>query len=96
MKSKYPRADMSGTVEEVYVQNGDTVSAGTQILKIVGDKNLIIDFLFSYAAPEDFSVGQTATIYVDGFVDTITGTVVGGGPHPPPPPLGSFRSETAQ
>ena len=76
MKSKYPRADMSGTVEEVYVQNGDTVSAGTQILKIVGDKNLIIDFLFSYAAPEDFSVGQTATIYVDGFVDTITGTVV--------------------
>lgn len=67
---------MSGTVEEVYVQNGDTVSAGTQILKIVGDKNLIIDFLFSYAAPEDFSVGQTATIYVDGFVDTITGTVV--------------------
>ena len=75
MKSKYPRADMSGTVEEVYVQNGDTVSAGTQLLKIVGDKNLIIDFLFSYAAPEDFSVGQTATIYVDGFVDTIPGTV---------------------
>ena len=53
---------MSGTVSEVYVQNGDSVNAGTELLKIVGDNNLYIDFQFSYADPSNFYVGQSATI----------------------------------
>ena len=40
---------MSGTVSEVYVQNGDSVNAGTELLKIVGDNNIYMDFQFSYA-----------------------------------------------
>lgn len=73
--AKYPTADMSGTVSEVYVSNGDTVTAGTELLKIVGDDSLTIDFKFAYVEDGTFYVGQTATIYVDGFAGTLTGTV---------------------
>ncbi len=73
--AKYPEADLGGTVSEVYVRNGDSVSAGTEILKIVGDNNLYIDFLFAYADSSDFYEGQTATIFIDGLAGTLTGTV---------------------
>ncbi|WP_295586926.1 HlyD family efflux transporter periplasmic adaptor subunit [uncultured Oscillibacter sp.] len=75
VEAKYPKADMSGTISEVYVRNGDTVSAGTELLKIVGDNNLYIDFLFAYVDSSDFYVGQTATIFIDGLAGTLTGTV---------------------
>lgn len=75
VEAKYPTADMSGTVSEVYVQNGDSVNAGTELLKIVGDNNIYIDFQFSYADPSDFYAGQSATVYINGFAGTIQGTV---------------------
>ena len=73
--AKYPTADMSGTVSEVYVSNGDTVSAGTELLKIVEDDSLTIDFKFAYVEEGTFYVGQSATVYVDGFAGTLSGTV---------------------
>ena len=73
--AKYPTADMSGTVSEVYVKNGDTVSAGTELMRIVGDNNIYLTGLFPYASPSDFYVGQTATIYINGFAGTTAGTV---------------------
>ena len=73
--AKYPSADLSGTVSEVYVSNGDTVSAGTELLKIVGDDSLTIDFKFAYVEEGTFYVGQSATVYVDGFAGTLSGTV---------------------
>ena len=73
--AKYPTADLSGTVSEVYVSNGDTVTAGTELLKIVEDDSLTIDFKFAYADDGTFYVGQSATVYVDGFAGTLTGTV---------------------
>lgn len=75
VKAKYPTADMSGTVGEVYVKNGDTVSAGAELMRIVGDNNIYLTGLFPYASPSDFYVGQTATIYINGFAGTTTGTV---------------------
>lgn len=75
VQAKYPTADMTGTVSEVYVRNGDTVNNGTEICKIVGDNNIYIDFLFSYADSSDFYVGQSATIFIDGFAGTTQGTV---------------------
>ena len=75
MAAKYPEADLGGSVSEVYVRNGDSVSAGTEILKIVGDNTLYIDFLFAYADSSDFYKGQTATIFIDGLGGTLTGTV---------------------
>lgn len=75
VKSKYPTADISGTVSEVYVQNGDSVNAGTQLMKIVGDNNIYMDFQFSYVDPSAFYVGQSATIFISGFAGTTQGTV---------------------
>lgn len=75
VKHKYPTADMSGTVSEVYVRNGDTVNAGTALLKIVGDNSIYIDFMFSYADSGDFYVGQSVTIFINGFAGTLQGTV---------------------
>ncbi len=75
VKAKYPEADLSGTVSEVYVNEGDSVSAGTQLLKIVADENIYIDFSFTYADSGDFYIGQTATVFIDGFAGTLTGTV---------------------
>ena len=80
VKAKYPTADISGTVSEVYVSNGDTVSAGTEILKISASNDLSIDFQFSYADDGAFYVGQPAKIYVNGYAGYLDGTVaqVGG------------------
>lgn len=75
VKARYPSADMDGIVNEVYVRNGDTVSAGTEICKIVGDNNIYMDFLFSYVDSSEFYVGQSATIFIEGFEGTLTGTV---------------------
>ena len=73
--AKYPTADMSGTVSEIYVNEGDSVNAGTELLRIVADENMYIDFSFTYADSSDFYVGQSATVFIDGFADTFIGTV---------------------
>ena len=80
VKAKYPSADISGTVSEVYVSNGDTVSAGAEIMKIAASNDLSIDFQFSYANDGDFYVGQPAKIYINGYAGYLDGTVaqVGG------------------
>ena len=75
LRAKYPTADMSGTVSEVLVNNGDSVTAGTELLKIVGDNNIYIDFLFTYVDNSSFYVGQPATIFINGFAGTVAGTV---------------------
>ena len=80
LKAKYPTADISGTVSEVYVSNGDAVSAGTELCRISASNDLTIDFQFSYAKDGDFYVGQPAIIYLNGYAGYIDGTVaqVGG------------------
>ena len=80
VKAKYPSADISGTVSEVYVSSGDTVNAGDKILKITASDDLSIDFQFSYADDGAFYVGQPAKIYVNGCAGYLDGTVaqVGG------------------
>ena len=80
LKAKYPTADISGTVSEVYVSNGDTVNAGAEIMKIAASNDLSIDFQFSYANDGDFYVGQAAKIYINGYAGYLDGTVaqVGG------------------
>ena len=53
-----PVASISGTIQELYVHNGDSVNAGAQIAKITSSMDLSIDFLFPYASPTDFYAGQ--------------------------------------
>ena len=71
----HPTATISGTISEVYVHNGDSVNAGTELARIVASTELSIDFLFPFAAPTDFYVGQTATVFVDGYAGSQAGTV---------------------
>lgn len=75
LKAKYPTAYISGTVSEVYVSNGDAVSAGTELCRISASNDLTIDFQFSYAKDGDFYVGQPAKIYLNGYAGYIDGTV---------------------
>lgn len=75
LKAKYPMADINGTVSEVYVSNGDAVSAGTELCRISASNDLTIDFQFSYAKDGDFYVGQPAKIYLNGYAGYIDGTV---------------------
>ena len=75
LEAKCPTADLTGTVSEVYVKNGESVSAGTELLRIVGDDDLYFNFLFTYANNSDFYIGQPATIYISGMAGTLSGTV---------------------
>ena len=71
----HPTATISGTASEIYVHNGESVNAGAQLAKIVANTELSIDFLFPFAAPSDFYVGQSATVFVDGYAGSQMGTV---------------------
>ncbi|MBD9198221.1 MAG: HlyD family efflux transporter periplasmic adaptor subunit, partial [Clostridiales bacterium] len=73
--SKHPKAKISGTISDVYVHNGDAVSAGSPIARIVSSNDISVDFLFPYASPDKFYVGQTATVFITGFAGSYTGTV---------------------
>ncbi len=44
-------ATISGTVSELYVHNGDNVTAGSPMAKIVASMDLSMDFLFPFASP---------------------------------------------
>lgn len=70
-----PVAPVSGTIQELYVHNGDSVNMGSQIAKIVSSMDLSVDFLFPYAQSSDFYVGQAATVYIGNFDAPMSGTV---------------------
>lgn len=72
----HPTAPLSGTIHEVFVHNGDNVTAGTALAKIVTSSELTIDFLFPYVDPSEFYVGQDATIFAGNFDGSVHGTVV--------------------
>lgn len=71
-----PTAPIGGTIHEVLVHNGDSVTAGTALAKIVASTELTIDFLFPYVEPSEFYVGQDATIFAGNFDGSVHGTVV--------------------
>lgn len=70
-----PTASISGTLNEVYVRDGDSVSPGTALAKIVVSTDLSIDFVFTYASPDQFYIGQSATVFISGFAGSVQGTV---------------------
>ena len=59
----HPTAPISGTVSEIYVTTARASPLGTQLAKIVASTELSIDFLFPFASPSDFYVGQAATVF---------------------------------
>lgn len=71
-----PTVPISGVISEVYVHNGDTVSSGTALAKVVSSTELTIDFMFPYTAADTFYVGQPASVFVGDFEGSVAGTVV--------------------
>ena len=74
-EAQHPTVPISGTISEVFVHNGDDVTAGTALAKITASLDLTIDFLFPYVSPGEFYVGQKATIFVGSFAEPVSGTV---------------------
>ena len=70
-----PTATLAGTLSQVYVHDGDSVTPGTALARIVASTDLTIDFLFPYASAGDFYVGQSATVYIGNFDGSVQGTV---------------------
>ena len=66
---------MGGIISETYVKDGQTVSAGQTIAKIVANTDVTADFLFTYVSPSDFFTGQSATVFIDGLAGSVQGTV---------------------
>lgn len=71
-----PTAPIAGTISEVYVHDGESVTAGTQLARIVASTDVTMDFLFLYVSPSDFYAGQSATVFIDGVDGSVQGTVV--------------------
>lgn len=71
----YPTATLTGTVNEVYVRDGDNVTPGTALCKIVANTDLTADFLFTYVSPDEFYVGQSATVFIGNFDGAVNGKV---------------------
>jgi len=70
-----PTATIGGTINEVYVKNGDSVAAGTKLCRIISGDDLYIDFSFPYSAADGFYVGQPASLYLGSFEGTVTGAI---------------------
>lgn len=71
----HPTVPISGIINDVYVHDGDDVTAGTALAKIVASTDLTIDFLFPYVDSAQFYVGQTATVFIGNFDGSVQGTV---------------------
>ena len=71
----HPTVPISGIINDVYVHDGDDVTAGTALAKIVAGTDLTIDFLFPYVDSGQFYVGQTATVFIGNFDGSVQGTV---------------------
>ena len=75
VEARTPKAPMGGVISETYVKDGQTVTAGQAIAKIMAGTDVTADFLFPYVSPSDFFVGQSATVFIDGLAGSVQGTV---------------------
>ncbi len=71
----HPTAPITGTLNQVFVHNGESVTPGTALAKIITSPDLTIDFLFTYVTPDQFYIGQSATVFINGLAGTVQGTV---------------------
>ncbi len=74
-KDRDIKANATGVVTKVYVDPGDKVTAGTPIADILDRDNLKLEVPFHSADAASFTVGQAATVTVDGTLNTIYGSI---------------------
>ena len=68
-------ANGDGVVQTLYVDEGDTVAAGSPVADIVDRDTVTLKVPFHSQAAQQFTVGQAATLTVDGYADRLSGTV---------------------
>lgn len=74
-KDRNITAKDAGVITELYVEQGDTVAAGTVIADVLDRDHMKLKVPFHTADAAGFYVGQTATVTVNGTGATLTGTV---------------------
>ena len=75
LSAQYIRTDISGTVISIQAAPGDAVTAGQEVAVIRDNSSLLLTLSFPAADAAGFSVGQSATVTLDGTYETISGTV---------------------
>ncbi len=69
------RASDAGIISKLYVEAGDTVTAGSPIADIVDRDTVLLTVPFHSVDAAGFSVGQSAEVQVSGTAETLRGTV---------------------
>ena len=68
-------SDIGGTIQEIYVDVGDTVSNGAQIAHVVDSATMLLEVPFNSNDAEQIRVGQSAAVTLDGSFEKLNGTV---------------------
>lgn len=69
------KSKISGTVKNLYVKRGDSVSQGSKIADIYDDSTLNLTVTFNDADAENFSRGDVASVRVSSNGEILSGTV---------------------
>ncbi len=71
------KAPFSGTVRNIYVKTGDSVSAGTKIAEIYDDSALTLTIPFNDTDAQYILPGDSATVRISSNGEFLNGTVIG-------------------
>ena len=69
------KAEDDGVITELYVEEGDTITAGTVLADVLDRDHMKLKVPFHSADAAGFTVGQAAQVTVEGSAQTLTGTV---------------------
>ncbi len=69
------KAPISGTIENLYVEEGDDVASGAQIADIINDDDGVVTVEFPKAAADELYIGEAASVLLEDCFDTVPGTV---------------------
>ena len=74
-KDRNVKAEDSGVITKLYVDQGDSVTVGTPIADVLDRDHMKLKVPFHSADAKNFYIGQAATVTVSGTAETVTGTV---------------------
>lgn len=69
------KANATGMIQEVYYKVGEIVTAGTPIADILDRDYMLLTVPFHSSDAASITLGQSATVLVDGSVESLTGTI---------------------
>ncbi len=68
-------SDLTGTVQKLYVEEGDTIQKGGIIADIVDSEYMLADIPFHASHADSMGIGSSVTLVIDGSGERIGGTV---------------------